>query len=74
MENNSNVTIVEQPLMEKGKAIWQSRTFWLNVLGVVVGVGGILLNQMEAGVVITAMGFINIVLRVMTTKGILLNK
>ena len=60
--------------MEKGKAIWQSRTFWLNVLGVVVGVGGILLNQMEAGVVITAMGFINIVLRVMTTKGILLNK
>ena len=74
MENNLDVTVVEQPLVEKGKAIWQSRTFWINALGVLVGVGGIVYNQMEAGIVITAIGFINIVLRVMTTKGILLNK
>ena len=73
VEKEEEVNTVEK-IVEDTKSLITSRTFWINALAIGVGVAGILTQQIEAGMTITVIGFINIVLRVMTTKGINLNK
>ena len=58
-------------MVEKNIKKWyESKTLWVNAAGVVLGVVGILLGQVEAGVTITLAGVANAFLRVISEKKI----
>ena len=52
------------------KKWYLSKTLWINIGAVVLGVAGILLGQIEAGLSITFAGVVNAILRVISEKKI----
>lgn len=56
------------------KVFWKSKTFWVNTLGIAGGILTALSGELATGGAITIAGMLNIVLRIMTQKGITLTK
>jgi uncharacterized membrane protein len=52
--------------MAQAKKLWESKTFWLAVLQIVVGILTALLEELTLGSTITLLGIIQIVLRTIT--------
>lgn len=52
------------------KEWWKSKTMWLNVLAIALGVGTAIQADLQSGVVITAGGVFNIIIRVYTNTQI----
>lgn len=52
--------------MEENKPIWKSKTFWMGVLTVCIGVLEALQGELQTGVGLTTLGFVNIALRAVT--------
>jgi len=50
---------------------WNSKTVWVNIIQVILGLSLLFLQQYEAGAVFTASGVINTILRFLTKEGIL---
>ena len=63
----------------QGKPIWHSRTFWINLLTAIAGVLGVFLGsdliaehpEVAAGLV-SALGVVNVILRVITGEPVVL--
>ena len=49
---------------------YKSKTFWLNVLAIAIGLMEGFQGQAESGVPLTVMGTLGIVLRVLTKRGV----
>jgi hypothetical protein len=61
---------MEKELVYTEKPWYLSKTLWINFGAVALGVAGILLGQVEAGVTITIAGVANAVLRIISREGI----
>ena len=57
-------------IFKETKNIWESKTFWVNTLALIAGVATALVGEIQAGATITGLSVANIVLRVVTNKGI----
>jgi len=53
--------------MKNEKEFWKSKTLWANALIVVAGVAVGFSDMLTAGSVITVLGVVNMVLRIITT-------
>lgn len=52
------------------KSILKSKTFWLNMLALALGLAQAFQGEMAVGTTLTAMSVVNIVLRVVTTEAV----
>ena len=55
---------------EKIKSVLQSKTFWVNVLFILIGIATLIQEQLIAGVGLTATGVFNIILRTITKESV----
>jgi len=70
---NMQKQIIQRHKMQKKineKKWWQSKTILINALAVIGGVVSIVQDQLVAGVPVTALGLVGIVLRVVSTQPI----
>lgn len=61
---------MKNKLFKENKRFWQSKTFWVNLLIISGGISTALAGELQAGGALTAVGVVNIGLRVVTEKGI----
>jgi len=52
------------------KSLWQSKTFWLAVLQIAIGIATATQQELVLGSTFTLIGFIQIILRVVTSSSI----
>lgn len=52
------------------KKFWQSKTFWIGLIQILVGVLTYIQGQLEAGSAITLFGVVQVILRLMTKSPI----
>lgn len=53
------------------KSLFLSKTFWVNVLGVIIGIGGYVTGLVPAeyeAIAVSGLAFLNVVLRTMTKE------
>ena len=56
--------------MEDVKIIWKSKTFWIGVLGVIMGILEAITSDLISGVQITSMGILMIILRTISKSAV----
>ena len=52
------------------KSIFKSKTFWVGVIAILIGIGQAISEQLTAGADLTIAGLMMIILRALTTTGI----
>ena len=52
------------------KSIFKSKTFWVGVIAILIGIGQAISEQLTAGADLTIVGLMMIILRALTTTGI----
>lgn len=52
------------------KPWWSSKTVWINGLTMLLGIGTDVLAHVESGKAMTAMAIVNILIRLLTRKGL----
>ena len=57
-------------IFKETKKFWESKTFWVNALALIAGISTALAGEIQAGSTISALSVANIILRVVTNKGI----
>ena len=62
-------TLTKKELVEV-KPFWKSKTFWIGLMQVVIGVLTYIQGQLEAGSAITLFGILQVVIRFMTKQPI----
>lgn len=56
------------------KVFWKSKTFWANIIGLVISFLLVLQGELQAGTILTAASVTNMFLRVVTKQGVSLSQ
>lgn len=63
-------TRLEVIIMASNKKFWESKTFWINVVAILTGIGLTLQDNLATGVPLTGIGIVNIILRSISKQAI----
>ena len=55
------------------KKIWKSKTIWLGIIEIAIGILSYLQGELQSGVQLTAAGVLTVILRVVTNKAVSFN-